>query len=319
MKPGTVSVILATYNAPAALRASLESFAQQTDRGFEVVVADDGSTAETSELLAALAPWLPFPLRRAWQEDSGFRLARARNLAVARARGDYAVFVDGDCLVLPDFIAWHRRLAQPGHFVSGKRSWLRAGTSACWLARPRGHRRWRWRWFARALANRCTRPLEFVPFPDGRWRHRAAGEWRGAQGCNLGVWCRDLDRVNGFDNRYVGHGLEDSDLAVRLIRAGVRRKLGGHASPVLHLWHPRRAGAADSPNRRLFEAVLAGAAARAPDGLAEVGMVENENDAAIRPAVHGAHPGGRLPDPVPAGRRRVGVPRLARISRTPPV
>ena len=142
MRPETISVILATYDAPAALRASLESFARQTDRGFEAVVADDGSTAETGELLAALAPRLPFPLRRAWQEDSGFRLARARNLAIARARGDYAVFVDGDCLVLPDFIAWHRRLARPGHFVSGKRSWLRAGTSARWLARPRGRGRW---------------------------------------------------------------------------------------------------------------------------------------------------------------------------------
>lgn len=287
VRPETISVILATYNAPAALRASLESFARQTDRGFEAVVADDGSTAETGELLAALAPRLPFPLRRAWQEDSGFRLARARNLAIARARGDYAVFVDGDCLVLPDFIAWHRRLARPGHFVSGKRSWLRAGTSARWLARPRG--RGRWRWFARALANRCTRPLEFVPLPDGRWRHRAAGEWRGAQGCNLGVWRGDLDRVNGFDNRYVGHGLEDSDLAVRLIRAGVRRKLGGHSSPVLHLWHPRRAGAADSPNRGLFEAVLAGAAARAPDGLAEAAAARAcSPPEAIRPG--GARP-----------------------------
>jgi predicted glycosyltransferase involved in capsule biosynthesis len=44
-------------------------------------------------------------------------------------------------------------------------------------------------------------------------------------------------RVNGFDERYSGWGLEDSDLVLRLLHAGVRHKSARFAAPVFHLWH----------------------------------------------------------------------------------
>ena len=262
------SIVVTTYNSPAALRASLRSLARQTDFGFEAVVADDGFTAETADMLSGLCETLPFSLRHVRQEDRGFRPGRARNLAVAESRGDYLVFIDGDCLVLPDFVAWHRKLAQPGHFVSGKRSWLTKAESERRLAGGLGGR---WRWFARSLAVRCTRPVEFLPLPDGNWRHRKGGDWRGVQTCNLGVRSADFAAVNGFDNRYEGHGLEDSDLVLRLLRHGVRRKLGGCSSPVLHLWHERAPRSQDSPNFRLFRELLdrEGSPARAADGMAQ--------------------------------------------------
>ena len=266
-----ISVILSTYNAPAALAVSLQSFAQQKDRGFEVVVADDGSTRETADLVATAGRSFPVPLRHLWQDDIGFRPARARNLATAHSRGDYLLFVDGDCFVLPDFIACHRALAQHGHFVSGKRCWLRRPASRRCLAGG-GRNRGRAQWFLRALAQQCTRPFEFLPLPDGRWRRRRSSDWRGVQTCNLGVWRRDVLAINGFDNRYVGHGWEDSDFALRLIGSGVRRKLGSHASPVLHLWHERRhrqLGPAGG-NERLFQGTLAEGPVRAANGLREV-------------------------------------------------
>lgn len=40
------------------------------------------------------------------------------------------------------------------------------------------------------------------------------------------AWRSDLDRVDGFDNSFVGWGWEDNDLVLRLMRAGVRRKAG---------------------------------------------------------------------------------------------
>ena len=83
-----ISVILSTYNAPAALRASLRSFVPQTDRDFEIVVADDGSTGETADMLASFEAEGPFALHHVRQEDAGFRLARVRNLAIGRSRGD---------------------------------------------------------------------------------------------------------------------------------------------------------------------------------------------------------------------------------------
>ncbi len=64
------------------------------------------------------------PLTHVWQEHRGFRAGEIRNRAVCVSRGDYVVFLDGDCLTRPDFIATHRRLAEPGWFVTGNRALL---------------------------------------------------------------------------------------------------------------------------------------------------------------------------------------------------
>ena len=214
-----ISVVLTTYNSPRPLSASLHSFKNQTDDGFEVVVADDGSTHETRNLIESLELDVPYPLHHVRQEDGGFCVARARNLAFARTSGEYIVFVDGDCFVLPDFVAAQRQLAESGYFVSGKRSWLREDFTRRWLDNPSHDGRLVW--FSRALRNKCTRPLEFVPRQNGNWRYRRHRDWQGVQTCNLGVWRDDAVAVNGFDNRYQGPGLEDSDFVVRLIRRGI--------------------------------------------------------------------------------------------------
>jgi len=52
------------------------------------------------------------------------------------------------------------------------------------------------------------------------------------------VWRTDLDRVDGFDASFSGWGREDSDLLIRLLHCGVRRKDGRFATGVIHLWHP---------------------------------------------------------------------------------
>ena len=79
--------------------------------------------------------------------------------------------------------------------------------------------------------------MPLVRLPDGKWRKRNAREWRGVKTCNLSVWREDLVRVNGLDESYSGWGLEDSDLVIRLLHAGVRNKNARFAAPVFHLWH----------------------------------------------------------------------------------
>ena len=93
-----ISVIVATYNWPSALRLSLQSLMRQTAHNFEIVVADDGSRNETRELIESLAKSSPVPIIHSWQEDIGFRLARSRNQAVLKSHGDYLIFVDGAAL-----------------------------------------------------------------------------------------------------------------------------------------------------------------------------------------------------------------------------
>src|SRR5205807_3600226 len=73
--------------------------------------------------------------------------------------------------------------------------------------------------------------------PLGALRKLSARQWRGARSCNLAVWRTDLDRIDGFDASFSGWGREDSDLLIRLLHCGVRRKDGRFATGVIHLWH----------------------------------------------------------------------------------
>ena len=264
-----ISVVISTYNAPEFLAVSLSSFQRQTDRGFEIVVADDGSDPRTAQAIAAAQAPSPVPISHVRHADRGFRLSRIRNLAIGACTGNYVIFLDGDCFVLEDFIALHRRLAETGKFVSGKRSYLRPGLTQRIMADAVAPRWGRGRWLWNSLGNQCTRPAEFAVWPDGAWRDRRAGEWRKAQACNLGAFRSDIDTVNGFDNRYEAHGLEDSDFVLRLIHAGIARKLGDHGPVVLHLAHPRRGDGGPSPNTKMFEALVASGATRADNGLVE--------------------------------------------------
>ena len=124
--PELITVLLATYNWPQSLALCLHSLNDQTDCQFEVLIADDGSSAATADLIQTFTSIARFPIQHVWQEDIGFRKARILNTAIERAQGTYLVFLDGDCMVQPDFIARHRQLAQSGHLVTGSRVLLNA-------------------------------------------------------------------------------------------------------------------------------------------------------------------------------------------------
>ncbi len=102
-----VSVIVATYNRYDALDAVLRGLSKQTDRDFEVVVADDGSGPSTARVIGEWQRHFADRLIHVWQPDEGFRLAEIRNRAVGKSAGDYLVFLDGDCIPLGDFVAPH--------------------------------------------------------------------------------------------------------------------------------------------------------------------------------------------------------------------
>jgi hypothetical protein len=193
-----------------------------------------------------------------WHEDRGFRAAAIRNHAVLASRGTYCIFLDGDCIVCPDFVATHRRLARLGYFVTGNRILLSRELTAKVLAENMTPEGWGvGRWVSERLRGRVNRLSALLRLPLGplRWlRHHA---WQGARSCNLAIWRRDLDRVDGFDSDYYGWGKEDSDIIVRLLHAGVRRKDGVFATGVIHLWHAAADRSQLPDNERKLDGVIA--------------------------------------------------------------
>ena len=254
-----ISVLTTIYNRPDHLRLLAAALAAQTRPPDELVVADDGSDAAT---VAALGRWLPacgIPAQVVRQEKDGYRLAAARNLAIRAATGDYLLFLDCDVVPLPDAVAVHERNAEKRRLLCGHRALLdEAATQALFAAVPApAEADWELAWRS---ADRRELEAAAALFA----RHAALRRWHLARahkpkliGCHFSLYREDVDRVNGFDENYVGWGYEDDDFARRLYRAGVEPRSAIAEARALHLWHPSLAPAArerrrDRPNRAYF-------------------------------------------------------------------
>jgi len=248
----TISLIITTYNRPDALSAVVEACFAQDDQDFEIIIADDGSTNNTRETVAALQARSPVPMKHVWQEDIGFRAARARNLATLAAEGEYIVFIDGDCVPQKDFIANHRRLAKRGYVVTGSRVLLSEAYTRRLLEQHLDIQGLgaleKLKLYLAGNANKFLQTV--LTLPDlGRESKRFS--WRRIKSCNMAAWRSDLDLVNGFDESFTGWGHEDSDLVLRLFNAGVLRKSGAFATEVYHLWHREAKRDQESSNRKV--------------------------------------------------------------------
>lgn len=264
-----IAVIVTTYNRPDALELVLAGFAAQSDHDFELIVADDGSTPPTRELVAAFQQHAPFSVKHVWQEDDGFRAAAIRNQAVLATDADYLIFTDGDCVPLVDFVAEHRRLAEKRVFLAGNRVLLDENLTREVVAQQLPVFAWsKEQWLAAKRdggVNRLT-PLRQLKIP-GFLRKIQPRRWEGVKTCNLSLWRSDFVRVNGFDETYNGWGLEDSDLVIRLIRDGVRHKSVRFAAPVVHLWHREFDRSGLPENQARLDALLKADSVRAKLGL----------------------------------------------------
>lgn len=114
-----ISVIFSTYNSPNWLQKVLWGFHYQTDGNFEIVIADDGSTAETRQIIDAFRAFTHLPVKHVWQEDNGFQKCSILNKAIIESTGEYLILTDGDCIPRRDFVATHRSYSEPGYFLSG--------------------------------------------------------------------------------------------------------------------------------------------------------------------------------------------------------
>jgi glycosyltransferase involved in cell wall biosynthesis len=273
-----ISVIVATYNREDALGAVLRSLSRQTEERFEVVVADDGSRPETAAVVAAWTSRMPVPLKHVWHEDRGFRLAEIRNRAIRVSAGAYCIFLDGDCMARPDYVAAHRGLAESGFFVTGNRVLLSPALSERVLAGGLEPESWGLEHFlAPRRRGDVNRIAPLLGLPLGPLRKLGGRRWQGARACNVACFRDDLDRVDGFDAAFTGWGREDSDLFVRLIRSGVRRKDGRFATGVLHLWHPESEQSRLSDNQGKLDHTLHTDRLRALHGLSALDVMSTES------------------------------------------
>lgn len=254
------SLLITTYNWPAALEATLRSVSRQTVMPDEVIVADDGSREDTAVLVQEWASRVPVPLQHVWQEDVGFRLARSRNRAVAAATGDYIIIVDGDMILHPHFVADHREAARPDTFIQGVRLLTKSELAPRLLSGEIDHLGF----FAAGIERRrhTVRNALLSRIAFGETQSRKA-----VRGSNQAYWRADLIRVNGWDENMIGWGREDTELVARFHHSGVKRRNLKFAALTTHIWHKVRKPEGVNPNDVILHRTVAERRTRCDNGL----------------------------------------------------
>jgi glycosyltransferase involved in cell wall biosynthesis len=229
-----IAILISTFERPHHLQRCLLSLERQrgVDGRFEVVVTDDGSRDGTHRLIVDTARRVPFPLTFTTHDHHGFRLARCRNEGAAASTADYLLFTDGDCILPPDHVRIHLDERRPGRVNAS--DCLRLDREASLAADDAAIHGWT----IDGLVSGGERRRMF-------WKAvRAAGySWMRApmrprlSGNNIAMWRSDFERVNGFDEQFVGWGLEDRDLQRRLAAVGVCTRSILHRTAPVHLWH----------------------------------------------------------------------------------
>ncbi len=227
----TTSLIVSTYNWPAALHLCLNSITAQTSLPDEVIVADDGSKEDTRLLVERFVKDFPIPLIHIWQPDEGFQLARIRNKAIAKATMKYIIQIDGDLILHKKFVEDHLLLSKRGTFVSGSRVIMDAYLSGK-LLESAEHNVSIFKKGIRNMANGLHIPI--LTFFFKKYRQDNIYNLRG---CNMAFWKDDLLAVNGYNESFNGWGREDSELAVRLLNFGLKKRAIKFGGIVFHLFH----------------------------------------------------------------------------------
>lgn len=227
MRKNTTTLLISTYNSHDKLRACLESIRRQTVYPSEIIVAEDGEDTLTKIVIKQYQIIIPIDLVHLTQEDKGFRKTIILNKALAIAKGDYIIQIDGDIIMDSHFVEDHLAFSRKGCFVCGGRAKFDefatnrilkvADYRPTFLSKGLGLRMnaIRCKWLAYIFYNYPKSPV----------------------GCNMAYWRDDIIMINGYNNEYIGWGKEDYDLGQRLVKSGVESKRLKFCALAFHLYH----------------------------------------------------------------------------------
>lgn len=272
MKNPSVSVIIAVYNKMEWLALLLAGFEQQSFTDFEIVIADDGSNKSFTDALAAYSRSSPLRIQHVWHEDKGFRKTRILNKAVLQSKGEYLIFIDGDCLPHKHFVADHWYNREPDTALAGRRANLSEELTNSlspekirngYLERA-GFLEKLWFDSFRKKSSHAEKSFRLPRLFHRLWPAQS----RGILGCNFSLHKEMLFLINGFDLRYEAPATgEDTDIDIRLRWAKKKIRLLKFQAIQYHLYH-KRLDRPDS-NDGIFAEVKAQKNIATPFGLRE--------------------------------------------------
>ena len=258
-----ISLIITTYNWPEALEVCMNSVMNQTVLPKEIIIADDGSKQETTELIKSFQQSYPqISIIHSWQEDDGFRLSMSRNKAIAKALGEYIIIIDGDLLLERHFVQDHIESMEKNCFIQGSRvittkEKLEEILKGKYPILPKA-------FFEKGLKNKVNMIRSTILSKIISKKDR---DLSGIRGCNMSFFKDDLIKVNGFEEKIKGWGREDSEIAVRLFNNDVSKKRLKFKALTYHLYHKENDRSKLSENDKILENVIKSGKIKAEEGL----------------------------------------------------
>lgn len=259
-----ISLIISTYNWPEALQLCLKSVMRQSLMPEEIIIADDGSTASTKEIIDLFRKTYKRKIKHIWHEDNGFKLAEIRNKAVANASGDYIVQIDGDVILHQDFIKDHKSFAQENSFVKGRRLMIGKTKSASLLKNNST---------SVSFLSTDVKMREHgirIPFFNLIFTSRKEKSADGVLGSNMAFSREDFVKVNGYNNSLKGWGAEDKELAQRFVNLGLVKRKVKYGAIQYHIYHPQSDNCKHDEQMREIEHLKVSKNTRCENGLDEI-------------------------------------------------
>jgi glycosyltransferase involved in cell wall biosynthesis len=230
MSQPNCTLVASTYNWPEALELLLLSVLNQSVLPNEVIIADDGSGEDTKNLIENFKKTFPVPLVHIWQEDLKNRKSRIMNKAIAAAKYDYIVEIDGDIILNKHFVEDHLAYAQKGHYLFGSRVNIQEKL----LPELFSEKNIDFNFFSKGIKKR-SRTIR-IPFlmNFAKSVDKCSKKLRG---CNMSFWKEDFIKINGYNESIVGWGMEDSEMIQRLHNIGIKGKRLKYTGIVYHIYH----------------------------------------------------------------------------------
>ena len=241
VKLPSISVVVATYNRADYLRICLACLSAQDYQGqWQIIVADDGSTDHTPDVVsAACSNGRGLEIQHCWLAHQNYRRAFILNEGSRRADGDILVFLDSDCVPAPNLISTYAAHFAPDAFYLGGVYYLNQQLSETVLQDCRSFSPQQF-WTKAAQSRNLKKGSAKRNFKR-YWKSRLylAFNFRKPKiwGGNCAVNRDAFEKINGYDENYSGYNKSDSDLRNRLVKGSYRAVPLQTKARTYHLYH----------------------------------------------------------------------------------
>jgi len=238
-----ISVIVNVYKQGSFFRMCLDNLKNQKHRNFEVIIADDGSGQGVERIANSFRKTLK--IIHVWQEDKGFRKALVVNKAVKVSSGQKLFFIDGDIVIHPAALEIISRRLKKGLYLTSRVVRLSSKASDFITKNFPARKTFSFLnnvYFLFDWLFGKTRFFEFGIYLPALLASVAQKfkKHRQVAGGLTAITRMDFEKVNGFDNSYIGYGHEDFDIGWRMHWSGVESHVATNQIIAYHLWHKKR-------------------------------------------------------------------------------